>query len=71
MLDAHHVVERLHRKYGPVVRIGPNLLSLGDPSLIKKIYKFDDDWVKVSISDWLCKSAFIECSVRCCSCLNR
>ncbi|KAM9877459.1 hypothetical protein VD0002_g2455 [Verticillium dahliae] len=45
-LDSHLVVARLHEKHGPVVRIGPNLLSLKDPALIKTIYKYQDDWVK-------------------------
>ncbi|OAQ59226.2 benzoate 4-monooxygenase cytochrome P450 [Pochonia chlamydosporia 170] len=45
-LNSHLVVDELHRKYGPVVRIGPNLLSLSDPSLIKTIYKFENDWEK-------------------------
>ncbi|OCK78621.1 pisatin demethylase [Lepidopterella palustris CBS 459.81] len=29
---------RLHRKYGDIVRLGPNVLSFGDPKSIKAIY---------------------------------
>lgn len=28
----------LHRKYGPLVRIGPNVVSVGDPKAIPIIY---------------------------------
>ncbi|KAI4600550.1 hypothetical protein KJ359_000908 [Pestalotiopsis sp. 9143b] len=29
---------RLHEKYGPAVRIGPNAVSLSDPALLKTVY---------------------------------
>lgn len=29
---------RLHERYGPVVRLGPNVLSIADPQAIKTIY---------------------------------
>lgn len=28
----------LHKKYGPLVRIGPNIVSVGSPSVVKTIY---------------------------------
>ena len=29
---------KLHRKHGSVVRLGPNVLSLSDPTLINRVY---------------------------------
>ena len=37
----------LHRQYGVAVRLGPNLISLSDPALIKKIYNTKGDYIKV------------------------
>lgn len=37
----------LHEKYGPVVRLGPNMVSLGDPALIATLYGINGDWLKV------------------------
>ncbi|KAF5583101.1 cytochrome P450 monooxygenase [Fusarium subglutinans] len=39
-------IKDLHDKYGPVVRIGPNLLDLDYPELIKTIYSTDGKWCK-------------------------
>lgn len=44
----HKVIQGLHEKYGPVVRIGPNVLSLNYPSLVKVIYNTKDNYRKVS-----------------------
>lgn len=41
---------KLHRRYGPAVRLGPNCVSLSDPDLIKTIYSTKEKWVKVSLS---------------------
>ena len=41
----------LHRKYGPAVRMGPNILSLSDPNLIGQVYNTKNPWLKV-----LCRS---------------
>lgn len=38
---------KLHRKYGPAVRMGPNLLSLSDPDLISQVYNTKNPWLKV------------------------
>jgi hypothetical protein len=46
--QAHLVHADLHRKYGAVVRIGPNTLSISDPSLLKTIYNTKNPWKKVS-----------------------
>ncbi|KAK4149176.1 Pisatin demethylase [Chaetomidium leptoderma] len=44
--DCHLSLKKLHDKYGPVVRIGPNLLDLDYPELIKTIYSTDGKWRK-------------------------
>ncbi|KAH8812687.1 benzoate 4-monooxygenase [Xylogone sp. PMI_703] len=33
-----HKIHEAHRKYGPVVRIGPNMLSFSDPQALRDIY---------------------------------
>jgi hypothetical protein len=40
-------MKKLHDQYGPVVRIGPNLVDLDYPELIKTIYSTDEAWRKV------------------------
>ncbi|KAJ5441811.1 hypothetical protein N7491_004217 [Penicillium cf. griseofulvum] len=42
----HLVIQELHKKYGPVVRIGPNVLDLDIPGLIKTIYNIKSDYLK-------------------------
>lgn len=37
----------LHRKYGNIVRLGPNVLSFGDPSAVKVIYGLNKGFTKV------------------------
>ncbi|KAL8388159.1 hypothetical protein RB595_009416 [Gaeumannomyces hyphopodioides] len=44
--DIHLVNKRMHEKYGPVVRTGPNNLDLDLPELIKTIYTTDGRWRK-------------------------
>jgi hypothetical protein len=36
--DFHRQIVRLHATYGPLVRTGPNEVSVADPAAIKKIY---------------------------------
>lgn len=38
----------LHEKLGPAVRIGPNVVSLNDPSLISTVYSTRGNYLKVS-----------------------
>lgn len=38
---------RLHEKHGPAVRIGPNTVSLSDPSLLKTVYSTRGEFLKV------------------------
>ncbi|KAJ5375837.1 hypothetical protein N7517_007843 [Penicillium concentricum] len=42
----HMVIQELHKKYGTVVRIGPNVLDLDIPELIKTIYNIKSDYLK-------------------------
>lgn len=39
--------QKLHEEHGGAVRVGPNLVSLGDPSLIKTVFSTRGDFVKV------------------------
>jgi len=45
-LDAHTTQIELHKKYGPVVRIGPNCLALSDAGLVKTIYNVRGNFLK-------------------------
>jgi hypothetical protein len=38
---------QLHRKYGTAVQIGPDCVSISDPSLIRTIYSTRNPWKKV------------------------
>lgn len=44
------VIHELHKKYGPVVRIAPNVLDLDIPELVKTIYNTKADYLKVGVS---------------------
>ncbi|KAK2766963.1 hypothetical protein FQN54_006279 [Arachnomyces sp. PD_36] len=37
---------RLHRKYGPAVKMGPNIISLSDPNVIGKVFTARNPWTK-------------------------
>lgn len=41
----------LHKKYGDVVRLGPNSLSFGDPKALKTIYGLNKGFIKVCLTD--------------------
>lgn len=44
----HHLTEiALHRQYGPLVRIGPRHVSVGDPAAIPVIYGLNKGFTKV------------------------
>lgn len=43
---------RLHEELGPAVRIGPNTVSLSDPTLLKTVYSTRGEYIKVRHS-WL------------------
>jgi hypothetical protein len=40
---------RLHGEHGNVVQIGPNVVSVADPSLVKTIYSTRGEFLKVSM----------------------
>jgi hypothetical protein len=39
---------RAHQEYGPMVRVGPNHVSISDPKAIPQIYGIGTDYQKVS-----------------------
>lgn len=39
----------LHRRYGSVVRLGPNMYSINDPDVVKAVYGIGSKFAK---SDW-------------------
>ncbi|KAJ9611683.1 hypothetical protein H2200_004867 [Cladophialophora chaetospira] len=43
---AHMTAINIHNKYGPVVRIGPNHVSIADPSMIPIIYGTKENFTK-------------------------
>jgi hypothetical protein len=45
--DHHNTAIDLHRKYGPLVRIGPKHISVGDSSAIPIIYGLNKGFTKV------------------------
>ncbi|KAK3318887.1 cytochrome P450 [Apodospora peruviana] len=47
--EYHLTVKKLHEKYGPVVRTGPNLLDIDYPELAKVIYGTDGKWSKTEM----------------------
>jgi hypothetical protein len=46
---AHDYHIALHEKYGPLVRFGPNMVSIGDPAEIPNVYGFTGKFVKVCL----------------------
>lgn len=44
--DNHLWTEQLHREYGPVVRVGPNHVSIADPAALSSIYSSGSGFVK-------------------------
>lgn len=49
--QAHRTAIALHQKYGNLVRIGPNVVSVGDPAMIPVIYNMKGDFEKASYSN--------------------
>lgn len=45
--DAPSQYRRIHEKYGPIVRVGPNHVSIADPSMINTIYGIGTRFLKV------------------------
>ncbi|XEV03397.1 hypothetical protein FSHL1_008684 [Fusarium sambucinum] len=44
--DSHLVLERLHKKYGPIIRITPDIIDVDIPEIIKTIFNTKGDWLK-------------------------
>lgn len=44
---AHEIHIALHKQYGHLVRMGPNMVSIGDPKEIGKIYGITGKYKKV------------------------
>ncbi|KAK4460477.1 cytochrome P450 [Cladorrhinum samala] len=42
----HKVTGELHKKYGPVVRVGPNVLDIDYPELLKTVFGISGEWRK-------------------------
>lgn len=45
---SHEIHSGLHKKYGRLVRFGPNMISVTDPREIQNIYNFAGSFGKVS-----------------------
>jgi hypothetical protein len=46
---AHEIQIDLHKRYGKLVRLGPNCISVGDPLAIPQIYGTGANFPKVSV----------------------
>ena len=53
--QAPAVYVELHKKYGPIVRTGPNMVSLSDPSAVPVIYGITSGFLKVSSLIYNCQ----------------
>lgn len=46
--NIHLVYQELHKKYGPIVRVGPNVLDVDLPEIVKPAFNdIKSDWRKV------------------------
>jgi hypothetical protein len=45
--DAHESFQRLHKRYGKLVRVGPNHVAISDPAMITVIYGTNNKFLKV------------------------
>lgn len=48
--NAPYEYRRVHRKYGQLVRVGPNHVSFSDPAVIPQIYGIGTDFSKVILA---------------------
>ena len=44
---AHEIHSAVHERYGPVVRFGPNMVSISDPDAIATVYPMRPGFPKV------------------------
>jgi hypothetical protein len=54
--QSHQTAMKLHKKYGKLVRIAPNVISVGDPAEIPKIYNIKGDFTKTAFYPIQCVS---------------
>ncbi|KAK9446517.1 cytochrome P450 [Limtongia smithiae] len=54
--DAHHTAIKLHAKYGPLVRIAPNVVSVADVAAIQTIYGLKTNFTKTAFYPIQCIS---------------
>lgn len=53
---SHLTAIELHRKHGPLLRIGPNIVSVSDPDFIPIIYSIKEDYTKTGFYPIQCIS---------------
>jgi hypothetical protein len=53
--EAPAVYLELHEKYGPIVRTGPNIVSIADPLAIPTIYGITSNFIKVLLISGNCR----------------
>ena len=53
---SHLTAIELHRKHGPLARIGPNVVSVSDPDFIPIIYSIKEDYTKTAFYPIQCIS---------------
>lgn len=46
--QAHNIHIDLHKQYGKLVRFGPNMVSVGDATEVKNLYRMSGPLIKVS-----------------------
>lgn len=44
-------LQDVHRKYGSFVRLGPNMVSIGDPAAVPAIYTMHGEFRKVRLKE--------------------
>jgi len=44
-------IRKLHKKYGPIVRIAPNEVAIADPAAVKVIYSTGGGFTKGTLSE--------------------
>lgn len=47
---AHEIHVELHRQHGKLVRFGPNMVSVGDATEVKNLYRMSSPLIKVSVA---------------------
>lgn len=50
---SHEIYQAYHEKYGSLLRLGPNMVSVADPAAIPVIYPMRPGFPKVRLFYWL------------------